>query len=252
MTKFLVLEVLQSQIKEGIRSILFENKPNCFVCGTNTGPICLSCEKEYFHPELGRCFSCGKLISSEGSHCSDCLENKGPKNLARVWAWGHYSGDWKKFIGEVKFKAQPRRLGEIGRTLSQWALSHLPPVDGIVAVPMHPTRLAERGFNQAEVIASLLQWELRLPLIKGLERRLATVPQVQLSRKERLHNLTGAFIVIEPQKFEGLSVWLVDDVTTTGATLEACAQVLLENGARKVYGLCLAAGAEKGLVPLKE
>ena len=248
----MVLETFRSRIKEGMRSIWFENKPNCFVCGGNSGPICLSCEKEYFHPELGRCFSCGKLISAETTHCSDCLENKGPKSLTRVWAWGHYSGDWKKFIWEVKFKAQPRRLGEIGHPLSQWALSHLPPVDGVVAVPMHYNRLAERGFNQAEVIASLLQWELRLPLLTGLERRLVTAPQVQLSRRDRLQNLEGAFVVTEPQKFLGLSVWLVDDVTTTGATLEACAQTLIESGARKVYGLCLAAGAEKGLVPHQE
>jgi len=248
-----LLDTFRSRIKEGIRSIWFEEQPNCSVCGgVSSGPICLSCEKEYFRPELGRCFSCGKLISSETTHCIDCLGNKGPKSLARVWAWGHYSGDWKKFIGDVKFKAQPRRLSEIRRPLSQWVLSHLPPVDGIVAVPMHPTRLAERGFNQAEVIASLLQWELRVPLIKGLERELVTEPQVQLSRKERLHNLAGAFVLKEPQKFEGLSVWLVDDVTTTGATLEACAQALIEKGTRKVYGLCLAAGAEKGLVPPRE
>lgn len=246
------METFRSRIKEGIRSIWFENEPNCCVCGGNFGPICLDCQAKYFHPELGRCYSCGKLISPETTHCRDCRENKGPKSLARVWAWGHYSGDWKKFIWELKFKAQPRRLGEIGYPLSQWVLSRLPPVDGIVAVPIHPNRLAERGFNQAEVIASSLHWELKLPILKGLERRVATAPQVQLSRRERLHNLEDAFAIEEPQNFLGLNVWLIDDVTTTGATLEACAKVLIENGVRKVYGLCLAAGAEKGLVPYQE
>lgn len=248
----MLLENLRSRIKEGLYSVWFENEPKCYVCGGNTGPICLNCQNVYFHPELGRCHSCGKLISPELNNCQDCLENKGPKSLTRVWAWGHYSGDWKKYIWEVKFKAQPRRLGEIGRPLSQWVLRHFPLVDGIVPVPMHPVRLAERGFNQAEVIASLLKWELGLPLIKGLERKLLTVPQIQLTRRDRLQNLEGVFAVKKPQRFLGLSVWLVDDVITTGSTMEACAGALLKNGARRVYGLCLAAGAEKGLVPYRE
>jgi ComF family protein len=243
---------LWSRIIEGLRSVWYENEPDCCVCGGNPGPICLNCENVYFHPELGRCCSCGKLISPELDYCRDCLRNKGPESLTRVWAWGHYSGDWKKFIWEVKFKAQPRRLLQIGRPLSQWVIGHLPPVDGIVPVPMHPDRLAERGFNQAEVIASLLKWELGLPLIKGLERKLLTVPQIQLTRWDRLQNLEGVFAVKEPQRFSGLSVWLVDDVITTGSTIEACARTLLENGARHVYGLSLAAGAEKGLVPYRE
>lgn len=138
---------------------------------------------------------------------------------------------------------------EIARPFAIWAISQLPAVDGVVAVPMHASRLAERGFNQAEVLASAIQWELGLPIIEGVERIKPTSSQVLLSRHDRLYNLKDAFVVQEPRSITGRSVWIVDDVTTTGATFEAVAEVLRGSGVQAIYGLCLAAGLEKKLVP---
>jgi len=138
---------------------------------------------------------------------------------------------------------------EIARPFANWAISQLPVVDGVVAVPMHTSRLAERGYNQAEVLASALHWELGLPIIEGIERIEATSSQMLLSRHDRLHNLKGAFKVRDPKYIRGRSVWIVDDVTTTGATLEAVAEVLRGCEVQAIYGLCLAAGLEKKLVP---
>lgn len=216
----------------------------CALCGGVHAAICPTCTTNCLHPDLGRCKGCGKLISVEKTHCHDCGVGKGPKHLDQVTAWGHYSGELKKFIQNVKFKANPRRLLEIARPFSEWAISQLPAVDGIVAVPMHPSRLAERGFNQAEVISSALHWELGLPIIRGVERIQPTSSQIPLSRQERLHNLKGAFAVLKPENIQGRSVWLVDDVTTTGATLEAVAEILRAGGAQAIYGLCLAAGLD--------
>lgn len=176
--------------------------------------------------------------------CIDCEAGKGPKNLTKVIAWGHYTGAWKDFIWSLKFKAQPFLMKEIAVPFIEWVVNELPLVDGVVPVPMYAARLAERGFNQAEVIASLLHGELGLPLLTSLERIRMTPSQVQLSRWERLKNLENAFRVSNPALLKGKSVCLVDDVTTTGATLEACAQAMLESGAQKVYALCLAAGLE--------
>ncbi|HWQ41383.1 MAG TPA: ComF family protein [Desulfosporosinus sp.] len=217
----------------------------CVFCGDKHGPICLTCTTDYLHPDMGRCLGCGKFILSEKTHCFDCAAGMGPKQLDQVTAWGHYTGGLREFIQSIKFKAHPRRLIEIARPFSDWAISQLPVVDGVVAVPMHATRLAERGFNQAEVIASALHWELGLQIIPGVERIESTISQVPLSRQERLHNLKGAFAVRQPEYLKGRSVWLVDDVTTTGATLEAVAEVLRESGVQAIYGLCLAAGMDK-------
>lgn len=233
------------------RTLWYANEQTCVFCGGEHGPICSTCTTNYLYPDLGRCKGCGKLILSEKIYCQDCEAGKGPKHLDQVTAWGYYSGGLREFIHNVKFKAQPRRLMEIACPFAEWAISQLPAVDGMVAVPMHATRLAERGFNQAEVIASALHWELGLPILSGVERIEPTSSQVPLSRQERLHNLKGAFLVQHPEHIKGRSVWLVDDVTTTGATLEAVAEALRTDGAQAIYGLCLAAGFEKKLVPLR-
>jgi len=232
------------------RALWYENEETCVFCREGQGPICLTCRSKYLLPELRRCKGCGKLIESENLNCLDCAAGRGPKQLDQVTAWGHYSGGLKAFIQTVKFKAHPRLIKKISRPFSDWAISQLPAVDGIVAVPMHMTRLAERGYNQAEVIASALHWELGLPILSGVERLEPRSSQVLLSRQERLNNLKGVFVVRQPEYYQGKSVWLIDDVTTTGATLEAVAEALRESGVLEIYGLCLAAGIEKRLVPL--
>jgi len=232
------------------RALWYEEAQACVFCGAVGDLICPTCTAGYLHPELGRCRGCGKLILKEKTSCLDCKAGKGPKHLDQVTAWGHYSGGLREFIHKVKFEAHPRHLMEIARPFSNWAISQLPAVDGVVAVPMHASRLAERGFNQAEVLASAIHWELGLPIIEGIERIELTSSQILLSRHDRLHNLKGAFAVREPKLIIGRSVWIVDDVTTTGATLEAVAEVLRGSGAQTIYGLCLAAGLEKKLVPL--
>ncbi|MDR3599930.1 MAG: ComF family protein [Desulfosporosinus sp.] len=232
------------------QALLYGDELTCVFCGGEHGVICPTCTSNYLHPELKRCRKCGKLILAEQRHCLDCEAGRGPQQLDQVTAWGHYAGGLRKFIQSVKFQAHPRRIGAIARPFSDWAISQLPAVDGIVAVPMHASRLAERGFNQAEVLASALHWELGLPILQGVERTCPTSSQVPLSRQERLNNLKGAFAIRQPKAIQGRSVWLVDDVTTTGATLEAVAEILRANGVQAIYGLCLAAGLEKKLVPL--
>lgn len=231
------------------QALWYVDEQACVLCGREHGAVCPACTTEYLHPELGRCKNCGKLIGAEKRRCLDCEAGKGPKHLDQVTAWGHYTGELKNFIQNVKFQARPRRIWEIVRPFSDWAMSRLPAVDGLVAVPMHDSRLRERGFNQAEVIASALHWELGIPILQGVERIEPTSSQVLLSRHERLLNLNGAFAVLQPENIRGRSVWLVDDVTTTGATLEAVAKTLRSSGAQAIYGLCLAAGLEKKLVP---
>lgn len=244
-----ILKAFGKEVSRIGRSLWYKDENNCVLCGREDGPICSTCIRDYFHPELGRCKGCGKLIVLSKSHCCDCEAGKGPKQLDQVAAWGHYTGELREFIKNIKFKARPREVMKIARPFSNWAITQLPAVDGIVAVPMHVTRLSERGYNQAEVICSALHWELGLPFLPGVERIESTTSQIPLSRLERLQNLKGAFVVRQPEYLKGRSIWLVDDVTTTGATLEAVAEALRENGVREIFGLCLAAGLEKKLVP---
>jgi ComF family protein len=114
------------------------------------------------------------------------------------------------------------------------------PVDVVVPVPLHTARLRERGYNQAALLARELAQQAGLPIDEGtLVRKRATAPQVELNAKQRKENVHGAFYC-SGNALTGKRVLLIDDVCTTGATLEACAVALYENGARSVQALTLA------------
>jgi ComF family protein len=112
------------------------------------------------------------------------------------------------------------------------------PIDLIVPVPLHPTRERERGYNQSERLATRLSQLSDHPLANALIRTRATSPQVTLGAEERFVNVVGAFAC--RVSLQNMSVVLVDDVLTTGATLNDCARACTEAGAREVRALTLA------------
>ena len=112
----------------------------------------------------------------------------------------------------------------------------------VVPVPLHRRRLWDRGFNQAELLARVVAQELAYPLVAPLTRRVPTRPQFNLSRRDRRANIAGAF-AMKPRGREQINhkiVLLVDDIVTTGATMNECAKILKQNGAREIWGLVLA------------
>jgi ComF family protein len=122
--------------------------------------------------------------------------------------------------------------------------------DVIVPVPLHPSRLRARGFNQSLLIADRLGRHLGLPVsATGLIRTIATEPQTSLPRSKRIGNLRRAFTVRHIEAFDGRSVLLVDDVFTTGTTLNECAKALRTAGATSVSALTLARTIDLSLIP---
>jgi ComF family protein len=114
-------------------------------------------------------------------------------------------------------------------------------LDFLIPVPLHPRRLRERGFNQALLLTKELSRRIGIPYFKAiLKKKKPTLPQVNLSGVEREKGLRGAFRVVEKKELLGKSVLLVDDVYTTGATVNECSKVLVAGGARKVDVLTLA------------
>ena len=114
--------------------------------------------------------------------------------------------------------------------------------DAIVPVPLHPTRLREREFNQAEVLAELAAERLGLPVDNCLQRTRYTLTQTDFHREERFANLEEAFALRRGAQVDGKVLALVDDVLTTGSTADACARVLREAGASAVVVITVARG----------
>jgi ComF family protein len=116
------------------------------------------------------------------------------------------------------------------------------PVDCLVPVPLHPTRLRERGFNQADALAEALSKRARVPVLDCIERRLYTNTQTRFDRMERMRNLRNAFALRKNSDVRGKHLVLLDDVLTTGSTLHECALVLRAAGAESVRAMTVARG----------
>ncbi|MCU0409982.1 MAG: ComF family protein, partial [Bacteroidales bacterium] len=150
----------------------------------------------------------------------------------------------RKLIHELKYKGRKEAgtmLGDLyGRILSDSGF--MEGIDIIVPVPLHPARQRERGYNQSDCIASGISAATRLPvrndIIKRVERRGS---QTQHGRYDRWENVKGLFIVSKPEAIAGKHLLVVDDVVTTGSTMEACVNVLHETADVKVSIVALAA-----------
>jgi ComF family protein len=143
----------------------------------------------------------------------------------------------------LKFGGRAELARPLGRLMADlWrGEPRLGPVDGVLPVPLHWVRERRRGYNQALLLAKDFGRRTETPLWDGvLRRKRSTKPQTELGRESRRANVEGAFEVKRPERVRGKSLLLVDDVCTTGATLEACARALKAAGARRVGALTAA------------
>lgn len=204
--------------------------------GTELG-LCEDCRGKLRRPAAA-CAVCALPLSGvlpEGWCCAACRER--PPAFDRLLTLWSYEAPLDTVIQALKF----RRLDYLGRHLGEaiavrWE-EELAGADLVVAVPLHWRRWLSRGYNQAERIARALASRRGLPLVSTLARRRGTPPQTSLGREERKANLRRAFRIRRAARIRGRCVVLVDDVATTGATLEAAAAVLKENGATSVLAV---------------
>lgn len=157
---------------------------------------------------------------------------------------GAFAGPLRHAIHHFKYQGRTSLAPDLGNLVSRSIMdAGIPPCAAIVPVPLHPKREAERGFNQAALLAREVSENLHLPVLNnGIARTVDTPPQVGLSREQRLRNVSGAFSV-QPGVFRHGGMLLLDDVATTGATLVTCARLLTqEGGAPWIWGAVLARG----------
>ncbi|MCS6882158.1 MAG: phosphoribosyltransferase family protein [Oscillochloridaceae bacterium] len=191
-----------------------------------------------------RCAGCGHTGALLCAACRAaarpaCEEQPPPPGLdAVVVAW-RYEGSVRQAVHALKYRRQRRVARALADALAA-TINERPHGDALIPVPLHPRRLAERGFNQSAELARHLARRWDVPLLAGgLVRQRDTGHQARLGRRERQSNVAGAFAWHAPAP-PPLHVILVDDVLTTGATLGACAAALRAAGSRQVVALTLA------------
>ena len=201
-----------------------------------------------------RCPVCRTAVATHGIWCNTCfraawaprslhLATHGLEALDDCHVLCNYTAGVQRIIRDMKFR-QARRYGcHISWLLRQASLDAVGPIDAIIPVPLSPERLATRGYNQTEVM--FLQWaeSKGLNWLEALVRQKTTLPQWELTLKERRANIKGAFEVTRQAELVGKHILLVDDIFTTGLTMEECAKVLKQAGALSVVGLAVASGA---------
>jgi ComF family protein len=206
--------------------------------------VCDACAARFAQPQA-RCTGCALPLPAsghapEGMRCGTCLRT--PLGLERCVAAVDYAYPWAGIVGHYKFQADPAWASTLARLLhsTPWAEPLMDAADWVLPIPLSAHRLRERGFNQALLLARILTPAKTDATL--LLRLHDTQAQSGLGRAQRLRNLQGALAVdpLRASALQGRSVLLVDDVMTTGATLQAAAQALRQAGAGTVSALVFA------------
>ena len=195
-----------------------------------------------------RCAGCGQIDTFWCAKCqheidemslTEPIEPKHP--LQGVAASGWHMDKLKEAVQALKYENASRLAKPLGTKLAACLEQQVWTYDTIVPVPLHTKRLAERGYNQAQLLAEQVASIVGIGCeVNGLQRIRETKSQVTISGSERLENIKDAFVA-NSQFVSGRSIVIIDDVYTTGSTMSACGEALLSAGATVVYGLTVTA-----------
>ncbi len=219
--------------------------PHCPVCQRipKEGLICAECERTLRYIDENYCLKCGKLLTDpRQEYCDDCIRKRHFFEEGRSLLV--YEGPVRPSLYRLKYadrKEYARFYGDrMAQHLGDWIRRR--GITRIVPVPLHPKKRRERGYNQAEELAKRLGYRMDLPVDTSLLIRCKnTVPQKNLTDRERMENLRGAFRATKdagPQE----RILLLDDIYTTGATLDSASAALSRRGLSKVYCITVASG----------
>jgi len=237
-------------ILAGLLELLFPVPPRCAVCGRELGrkddrePFCPQCRQRLVWLPPFICRKCGKPLPSPGYLCADCSVHR--HYFERCRALGIYADVMQACIYRFKYDGQ----AELGRPLGKLMADKLggeglPHLDAVIPVPLFPKKETARGYNQSALLAEAVGRHLHLPLIRqNLVRVRDTPSQTWQGRAERQANVRDAFAVRRPEEVADKRLLLVDDIYTTGSTINECARVLRAAGAAAVEVIVLAVGRQ--------
>lgn len=216
----------------------------CACCGCDLAYdreeyLCPACEKTLVRPGPLICLRCGVNLPSGGAHCFACRGSKGRaykcKIIRSAWIFNTPS---RALVHGLKYNGADYFAKTMGSQMARNFANYpeLSSAQLIIPVPLFKAKERKRGYNQSELLARYFSAHTGLPVaVNLLVRSRDTISQTRLGRKARLSNMKGAFVCPAPQAVKGKIILLVDDVATTGATLEGCAVALRQAGAKRVF-----------------
>ncbi len=234
----------------GFLDIVFPEKIYCINCDAlidnrSIYSLCDSCNKKINWNNDKYCSVCGRAIFNISQNiCGDCKSRV--HNFDRGYCVTSYSKYEKHLISEYKFNGKPY----IGKYLSSMMIDYIKyrdiDFDLLAYVPMTKSKLKKRGFNQSELISKYISREFRKPIIDGFIRNKSDngISNKQLDRKSRFYNISNSFLYRGNGLFNK-SILLIDDIYTTGATVDECSLTLKKSGAKKVDFLVFSAGLDR-------
>jgi ComF family protein len=232
-------------MKARILNLLFP--PQCLNCDARVpthGTLCLACWQQIHFISEPMCHACGLPFDydiGENALCAPCL-NERPLYL-QARATFRYDEHSRKLITRFKYSDQTQLAEIYGAWLAKAGGQLLAQTDIIIPVPLHYFRFVHRRFNQSALLANILSKKTGIRHIpNALKRSRQTTPQTGLTRKQRETNVKGAFTINNryASTIKGKNILLIDDVITTGSTIEQCTKTLLKSGAAQVNVLTLA------------
>lgn len=235
------------KIQYGLLSFFFPR--TCMACKRDLpydcqALLCGDCSAHLQKPGKLICKRCGVELKSGGAHCFNCRGSKETKFKCKLIRSAFvFNTSSRALVHALKYQGADYAGKYMGRLMAVRfkELPELAQVEVLVPVPLFTSRVRKRGYNQSEVLARELGRCLQLPVdTTSLVRVRNTVSQTKLGRNARLENMTGAFVYKNPLAIKRKTVLLIDDVATTGATLEGCAQALKKAGAKRVLAYTFA------------
>ncbi len=222
----------------GLLDILYPNEYRCVFCGKEDGGygICDKCKAKLPYITGNTCKVCGVNLSS-GDVCIEC-KSAGHK-FEKCFCAMKYAGRPKHALQKFKLAGFKYIGFALSGLLEEYFNSIDIPFDMIIPVPNHPNRLKERKFNHLDIMLDKISKSYGRVYKDILVRVKDTPHQTGLDREHRISNLHSAFKVTDKAKVKHKIILLVDDIFTTGSTLDECAKTLLKAGAYKVFAMCL-------------
>lgn len=240
------MRVTKNIVKIGnfILDILFPKY--CLNCGREESYLCQDCFSLVEILDRQYCPFCPSKIVLDCRTCPSCKKSKKLSGLYCAASYDNFIV--KKLVNQFKYEPYTK---DLSKELASLIITHLKILNKLwdfenfvlIPVPLHKKKARWRGFNQAEELAKKLSEPLGAGLLaNALTKTKITLPQVELTKEARRKNLRGAFFCQKPDLIKNKKILLVDDVFTTGATMEECARVLKDAGAKEIWGVVVARG----------